>query len=296
MRTYHSDKTKKIISQLNDSQTHTNKSILPIVVVILIIIAITGFFLINSNRNSSGNTNTDNIDLVDLPPSPTPGEIEAKPTDVPIKPITGETDVSPNNNTIYYATYNDTPALYITNAYNDQPDKKEVFGEVSFGDYQNTSNVAYSELTDPIRILALEQDVLFLVDFNITDDNSSLYLSTIYIEDPDVTSITVNELHSINLETKDFELVWSRILFDESYENFVGAVSIKSIVDDTYLHAEIAECFDCGDGEVAFAELVINSQTGEDLFLGKVTDVIFDIENKKVIYTKNKNEQSSLLP
>jgi hypothetical protein len=314
----HLKRTKKAISQLERKamQGKYGKPVITVLVIAgLIIAAVLGYKFVPRSElkkqiNDIGNTLNINKDST---AKTTDKALNVEPTKAIVADITGETDIVPKTDTIYLVK--DEEGFYfifITNSqintYFDEEAQAEVhdpnYGDVGQGEYKQAEGIDYREYKEKIRLYSLPTDYIvdntfYFVDYFIYPDNSKILISFVYTIKADApitdeaSSYQQNAILDIDLKSKKGKFIWKRKINDISYENYLGAVTVKDVVDK-YITGGIAECFGCGDPRESV--IIINIETGKDLMLGDAINLSFETEKKTIFFDEGESRREKKLP
>lgn len=199
-------------------------------------------------------------------------------------------DKVPQQNTIYLGQYQGKESLYVTsstlNKFHVDGVKKSspTTGELKQLDGTNLSQFNYQDLTNPRKILTFNpnEELVNLQNFTLDLQNNLLFAMVNSLtpskDDPDLTQ----KLYQVNLSDLTSKQIWNYRIDDIIYPK-KGAFSILVTAADKYIVLSFGNCYTCG-GSGSEGIVVINLETKEDKYLGKVGNIKINLNNKSISY------------
>jgi hypothetical protein len=305
----HLESTKRVIGQLNTNSDQKNSyNPLPVILVILLM-GIGGYFLYDKygNNSETSQTKTDESEQINI--NDNTAEIDETDTQAEPEQLPDEVqDEVPSANTLYLVKEaSGEYSIFITNEnlayYYDEESSDNVadesYGLLGQGNYNQALEVDFKEFEESIRLITLPTEYIVdeyfkFVDHMLTSDGRDVYISFISEEGEEPDIIQRNALLHVDLRTKTGDFVWERQLGDESYEEYLGAITLDDIVEK-YLVVNMLECYGCAL-ESPSSTVIINLSSGDDILVGEATNLVFDTESGMISFDQDGDRKELSLP
>ena len=215
--------------------------------------------------------------------------------------MTPTTDKIPKKNVLYYGIYNGQDAFFLSNerlnVYFENGVKKtspEIGAVVQDG--FGSSQFRFSQITDPVEIASFDQlDENIEADvFKFNQDKSILYIFIDTFFEETLNYEVKQELYSISMSDFTKKLIWSHNIGNSKYPK-MGPAQIAMIEEDKYIVLYLGICYGCEAFE-PHGSLLINIDTGNEIYLGETGDFRFDLNKANVTYKQLKGFEEKCEP
>lgn len=207
----------------------------------------------------------------------------------------------PRPNTLYWGQAGGRPALFVRNSSSlEDPNRGLLlYLDGNNGSFENSFD--FQKLLRPHAVYTSELRV-DLADAKRDSEENYVYASLILDQTPTCqpggindqptpcpNMQVVNRLIEIDLTTLVSREIWAHDLFSDAYPRYHGAVVIEQVINpveagrDRYLILRLLPCYAC-EPYPPHAMLVLNVNTGKEVYLGKVGNVRVDLNEQRVTY------------
>jgi hypothetical protein len=207
----------------------------------------------------------------------------------------------PQPNTLYWGQVGKKPALFVHKSSSvDDPNRGLLlYLDNSSGSFEDPFD--FQELSRPYAVYTSELRV-DLAAAQRDSEGKYVYVSLILDQTPPCqpggindqltpcpSMQEINQLIEIDLTTLTPREIWAHDLFGDTYPDFEGNVVIDQVVNplevggDRYIILRLLPCYAC-EPFPPHAMLVLNVNTGKEVYLGKVGNIHIDLSEQAVTY------------
>lgn len=230
--------------------------------------------------------------IQDIQPQPTQQvESELSPTKPVVSP-SQTVDSIPQENSIYFGTYQGKDALFITDK------EKQVFyeggtprtspyiGELATAEGGWNEPFDYKNLINPIKILSSSAKPISSINSLITNNSKSfIYASVNYKKEGSQYPDMLNSILQIKTDGSSVKEIWSNDLDSSSkYPKAGGATYLEKVANDKYVTFWIADCYACSGSPVG--TIVLNITSKGEKYYEMIGDVQLNLEANTWSYRK----------
>lgn len=186
------------------------------------------------------------------------------PLEDPVNPL-----LVPEENTVYLGIYHWMPAVSLTGG------KGTLF---------------FNQIENPQVVYVSDEEIELLDDFtfDFTYDNEEhypkIYLLLSFNTDTEPPSIQ-QRLIEVNLDTLESKEIWTYLVDTVKYGEYSGKVGFDQLYVDSVLILEIFNCYAC-DSTTPPGQILVNTDTGEEKFLGSVGDISINTVTNTISYRR----------
>lgn len=229
---------------------------------------------------------------------------QTKPELSPTNPVTSPsqtTDLIPQENSLYYGTYQDKDALFITDKekqvyYEGGEPKTSVYiGEltrVGGGEYKPFD---FKKLNNPKRILTNSAKPIFSINsFIVNESKTIVYVSVNYTKVGSQYPDMLNSILQINTDGSSAKEIWSNNIGSNKYSKGKGATYLEQVANDKYVTFNIGDCYACSGSPVG--TIVLNITTKNEKYYEMIGDLQLNLETNTLSYKKLSPFQESCEP
>lgn len=274
--------------QPNRNLLNNQRGNFPIIIggIILLLIVGVGAFVLGQRTSNNISTNTNQQ------PQTIISTTETQPS--PISVSVSTPDATPQENVLYFDTYEGVEAIFFTNKQEQKYFEPGAIEKTSpyIGSLLNANGVGtkpfdYKKLTNPRRItLNITSQIQAIDSLKLNNAKTMLYVS-INLEEKTSSQYPdnlVNRVYQISLNNLSSKEIWSNEVGSNKYAG-KGVAYIDQIVEDKFVSMKLGGCYACG-GHTPTKTILMNIATKNEKYLDKVGDIQFNLKDNTFSYRK----------
>lgn len=223
--------------------------------------------------------------------------IQNVPTEAPsiISPTVNPsqtTDLIPQENSLYFGTYQDKDALFITDKEKQKyfdpgavPKTSPYIGELQMAGGGGYVPFDFKKLQNPKRILTNSvKPINSINSFIVNKDKTIVYVSVNYTKAGSQYPDLLNSILQINTNGSSANEIWSNDIGSNKYSKGGGATYLEQVVNDKYITFNIDNCYACSGSSVG--TIVLNITTKSEKYYEMIGDLQLNLETSTLNYKK----------
>ncbi len=252
--------------------------------IILLLIVGAGAFVLGQKTSNNVSPNTNQQPQATI----TSTQTQQLPTSTAVP----TPDTTPQENVVYFDTYEDVEAIFFTNKQGQkyfEPGAAEKSSPY-IGSLRKANGVGYQpfdykKLSNPRRItLNITSQILGIGSFKLNNTKNMLYVSLDIDEEASsqYPDNLVNRVYQVNLSNLSSKEVWSNEVGSSKYAG-KGVAYIERIVEDKFVAMMLGDCYACG-GHMPTKAIIVNVTTKSEKYLEGVGDLQFNLKDNIFVY------------
>ncbi len=156
-------------------------------------------------------------------------------------------------------------------------------GKAIWEDGRINSGFQFDQINNP-QILFTLPERIDIQQFKFNSAKNKLYLRS-WRENKSGQFPKLDDVITlVNLDNKEVKEAWTKQIGSKKYSNANGSAWINQIVEDKYLNLDILGCYGC---EPFYGgSLIVNLDTKNEIFLGRVGNIQFNLNSGRLYYQK----------
>lgn len=258
--------------------------ILVFVIIFLMSVVAVGAYYLGTKQSKPVPQATQNQPEQQAETNPSPTSTVASPTQT--------TDLIPQENSLYFGTYQDKDALFITDKEKQKyfdpgavPKTSPYIGELQMAGGVRYAPFDFKKLQSPKRILTNSvKPISSINSFIVNKDKTIVYVSVNYTKGGSQYPDMLNSILQIKTDGSSAKEIWSNNIGSSKYSKGKGATYLEQVANDKYVTFNIADCYACSGSPVG--TIVLNITTKNEKYYEMIGDVQLNLETNILSYKK----------